>query len=53
MAPYLPQSGSSGGGSPYSERGALYALGLIQANHGEGTKQFLMDRAYAVLMLRS
>ncbi|KAJ0816580.1 putative armadillo-like helical protein [Helianthus annuus] len=27
-APYPPQSGS-GGGSPYSEGGALYALGLI------------------------
>ncbi|KAJ0941659.1 putative armadillo-like helical protein [Helianthus annuus] len=42
MAPYLPQSGS-GGGSPYSEGGALYALGLIHANHGEGIKQFLRD----------
>ncbi|KAI8566710.1 hypothetical protein RHMOL_Rhmol02G0063300 [Rhododendron molle] len=36
MAPYLPQSGAGGGGSPYSEGGALYALGLIHANHGEG-----------------
>ncbi|KVI08364.1 26S proteasome regulatory complex, non-ATPase subcomplex, Rpn2/Psmd1 subunit [Cynara cardunculus var. scolymus] len=43
MAPYLPQSGSGGGGSPYSEGGALYALGLIHANHGEGIKQFLRD----------
>ncbi|KAA8548426.1 hypothetical protein F0562_000110 [Nyssa sinensis] len=44
MAPYLPQSGAgSGGGSPYSEGGALYALGLIHANHGEGIKQFLRD----------
>lgn len=42
MAPYLPQSGS-GSGSPYSEGGALYALGLIHANHGEGIKQFLRD----------
>ncbi|XP_071713352.1 26S proteasome non-ATPase regulatory subunit 1 homolog A-like [Rutidosis leptorrhynchoides] len=42
MAPYLPQTGS-GGGSPYSEGGALYALGLIHANHGEGIKQFLRD----------
>lgn len=41
MAPYLPQTG--GGGSPYSEGGALYALGLIHANHGEGIKQFLRD----------
>lgn len=44
MAPYLPQSGTAGGGgSPYSEGGALYALGLIHANHGEGIKQFLRD----------
>ncbi|MCL7031378.1 hypothetical protein MKW94_000886, partial [Papaver nudicaule] len=43
MAPYLPQSGTSGGGGPYSEGGALYALGLIHANHGEGIKQFLLD----------
>jgi 26S proteasome regulatory subunit N2 len=42
MAPYLPQ-GVTGGGSPYSEGGALYALGLIHANHGEGIKQFLRD----------
>ena len=45
MAPYLPQAGAGGGGSgsPYSEGGALYALGLIHANHGEGIKQFLRD----------
>lgn len=43
MAPYLPQSGAVGAGSPYSEGGALYALGLIHANHGEGIKQFLHD----------
>ncbi|KAJ8755384.1 hypothetical protein K2173_019182 [Erythroxylum novogranatense] len=43
MAPYLPQGGAGGGGSPYSEGGALYALGLIHANHGEGIKKFLRD----------
>ncbi|KAF3559813.1 hypothetical protein F2Q69_00011457 [Brassica cretica] len=43
MAPYLPQGGAGGGGSPYSEGGALYALGLIHSNHGEGIKQFLRD----------
>ena len=43
MAPYLPQNGGTSGGSPYSEGGALYALGLIHANHGEGIKQFLLD----------
>lgn len=43
MAPYLPQRGSTAGSSPYSEGGALYALGLIHANHGEGIKQFLRE----------
>uniref|UniRef100_A0ACD5ZQY5 Uncharacterized protein n=1 Tax=Avena sativa TaxID=4498 RepID=A0ACD5ZQY5_AVESA len=43
MAPYLPQGGAAGGGSPYSEGGALYALGLIHANHGEGITQFLRE----------
>lgn len=32
LRPYLPQGGSSA--SPYSEAGALYALGLIHANKG-------------------
>ncbi len=32
LQPYLPQGGQSG--SPYSESGALYALGLIHANKG-------------------
>ncbi|XP_041025904.1 26S proteasome non-ATPase regulatory subunit 1 homolog A-like [Juglans microcarpa x Juglans regia] len=50
MAPYLPQGGAAGGGgggSPYSEGGALYALGLIHANHGEGIKQFLRDSLHS------
>lgn len=34
LAPYLPNEGVSG--SPYSEGGALFALGLIHANHGSG-----------------
>eukprot|EP00899_Mesostigma_viride_P015362 jgi/Mesvir1/23827/Mv10633-RA.2 len=41
MAPYLPQNGVSG--SPYSEGGALYALGLIHANHGQGITPFLRE----------
>lgn len=41
MAPYLPRDGSSG--SPYSEGGALYALGLITANHGHDVRSFLLD----------
>ncbi|GFZ11128.1 26S proteasome regulatory complex, non-ATPase subcomplex, Rpn2/Psmd1 subunit [Actinidia rufa] len=47
MVPYLPQTGTGGGGSPYSEGGALYALGLIYANHGEGIKQFLHDSLHS------
>lgn len=39
LAPYLPQSGNSG--SPYSEGGSLFALGLIHANHGQDIKEFL------------
>ncbi|KAF8073149.1 RPN2B [Scenedesmus sp. PABB004] len=39
MAPYLPREGHNG--SPYSEGGALYALGLITANHGAGLRPFL------------
>ena len=35
MRPYLPQDGAAGSSSsPYSEGGALYALGLIHVNHG-------------------
>ncbi|KAK6122778.1 hypothetical protein DH2020_043476 [Rehmannia glutinosa] len=50
MAPYLPQGGAGGGGSPYSEGGALYALGLIHANHGEGIKQFLRDSLHGACL---
>ncbi len=41
MAPYLPRNGASG--SPYSEGGALYALGLIHANHGQDIRNFLLE----------
>lgn len=41
MAPYLPRNGASG--SPYSEGGALYALGLTYANHGQDVKDFLLQ----------
>jgi len=40
---YLPGSGSSGG-SPYLEGGALYALGIINANHGESVRQYLTEQ---------
>jgi 26S proteasome regulatory subunit N2 len=45
LQPYLPQAGQSS--SPYSEAGALYALGLIHANKGgrgdSSTISFLVD----------
>ncbi|KAK8494590.1 hypothetical protein V6N12_002075 [Hibiscus sabdariffa] len=44
LAPYLAQGDAGGGTNPYSEGGALYALGLIHANHGEDIKEFLHDR---------
>ncbi|KAI8338087.1 armadillo-type protein [Chlamydoabsidia padenii] len=40
LAPYLPQEGAQGG-SEYSEGGSLYALGLINANHGQDVLNFL------------
>ena len=43
MAPYLPRNGVSG--SPYSEGGALYALGLIHANHGQASRCDRLARA--------
>ncbi|CCG82810.1 26S proteasome regulatory subunit rpn2 [Taphrina deformans PYCC 5710] len=41
LGPYLPQEGVTG--SPYSEGGSLYALGLIHANHGGPTIEFLRN----------
>lgn len=40
MAPYLPRDGPQR--SPYSEGGALLALGLIHANHGSDIRDFLL-----------
>ncbi|KAI8097880.1 armadillo-type protein [Gilbertella persicaria] len=40
LAPYLPQEGVSGNSS-YSEGGSLYALGLINANHGAEVLNYL------------
>jgi len=40
LQPYLPSAGNVGG-SPYQEGGALYALGLIHANHGQAQIEFL------------
>ena len=32
------------GGSPYSEGGGLYALGLIHANHGANITEYLLNQ---------
>ncbi|KAJ3068676.1 proteasome regulatory particle base subunit [Podochytrium sp. JEL0797] len=39
LSPYLPRDGISG--SPYSEGGSLFALGLIHANHGNEVMDYL------------
>ncbi|KAI9591906.1 armadillo-type protein [Syncephalis fuscata] len=41
LAPYLPQGTNSTG--VYSEGGALYALGLIHANHGTDVVEYLQN----------
>ncbi|KWU45030.1 26S proteasome regulatory complex, non-ATPase subcomplex, Rpn2/Psmd1 subunit, partial [Rhodotorula sp. JG-1b] len=48
LEPYLPPADGSGGrgpsGSVYSEGGSLYALGLVNANHGkEEIVRYLLD----------
>jgi 26S proteasome regulatory subunit N2 len=42
LGSYLPTIGSTG--SPYSEGGALYALGLIHANHGGEHAEYLLEQ---------
>lgn len=41
LEPYLPRAGGSNGGSIFSRGGALYAYGLIHANHGAGALEYL------------
>lgn len=41
LKPYLPQDGVSS--SPYSEGGALFALGLINCNHGSNVVAYLKN----------
>ncbi|KAI8623245.1 26S proteasome regulatory subunit rpn2 [Xylariaceae sp. FL1651] len=42
LDPYLPRgAGGISGGSPYSQGGALYAYGLIHANHGADALDYL------------
>ena len=42
MSSYLPKD--SGSGSPYQEGGALYALGMIHANHGANIIPYLSEQ---------
>eukprot|EP01134_Creolimax_fragrantissima_P008306 CFRG8306T1 len=42
LSRYLPKA--SGTGSPYSEGGSLFALGLIHANHGADVTEFLVGQ---------
>ncbi|KAI1146842.1 armadillo-type protein [Nemania diffusa] len=44
LDPYLPRAAGSIGGSPYSQGGALYAYGLIHANHGADALEYLKNR---------
>lgn len=41
LEPYLPRAGGLGSGSVYSQGGALYAYGLIHANHGADALDYL------------
>lgn len=41
LAPYLPSAESRQQTSPYSQGGALYALGLIHASHGQPVVDFI------------
>lgn len=43
LNPYLPSSGNAAAASSHSEGGALYALGIIHANHGEKITGYLME----------
>lgn len=44
LEPYLPRAGGLGSGSAYSQGGALYAYGLIHANHGAGAVDYLKEQ---------
>ncbi|CAI4214512.1 unnamed protein product [Parascedosporium putredinis] len=44
LEPYLPREGGPNGGSIFSRGGALYAYGLIHANHGAGALEYLKTK---------
>jgi 26S proteasome regulatory subunit N2 len=43
VSPYLPSAPGGSSPSPYSEGGALYALGLMHINHGHDVRQLLLE----------
>lgn len=43
LQPYLPADGAAGSAMPFQEGGALYALGLIHANHGGDKTDYLLE----------
>jgi len=43
VTPYLPSAPGGSSPSPYSEGGALYALGLMHINHGHDVRQLLLE----------
>lgn len=43
MSPYLPTQTGGSSPSPYSEGGALYAMGLIQPGRGDDIRSFLIE----------
>ncbi|CAK7234754.1 proteasome regulatory particle base subunit [Sporothrix bragantina] len=43
LEPYMPRVGQLSQGSPFSQGGALYAFGLIHANHGAEALDYLRN----------
>ncbi|CAE6469908.1 unnamed protein product [Rhizoctonia solani] len=44
LGPYLPGATSGAGSSPYSEGGALFALGIVHAGRGSEVEDFLREK---------
>ncbi|CUA76623.1 26S proteasome regulatory subunit rpn2 [Schizosaccharomyces pombe 972h-] [Rhizoctonia solani] len=44
LGPYLPGATSGAGSSPYSEGGALFALGIVHAGRGSEVESFLREK---------
>jgi 26S proteasome regulatory subunit N2 len=44
LGPYLPGAANGAGSSPYSEGGALFALGIVHAGRGSEVEGFLREK---------